>query len=263
MTTNDPSDKSHQYAPVYKTFSFSAPAALPGTSNAPTVVQNQARNAFRDRPPHFEKRGKDNTGASSRPFRLPARIRGAPKGPYSCNICRKVYAQPQGVTRHLRETHRTSICTYCGDFEWGRPYRFKEHLKRRHPDVDPDAALDEATRIYRRPITIRRYLQQQQQALTLTPEYNRRSRHAESKMCPLTPGPSAAVKVTPVSPSNTSFAPYDPQPEFAISKMKGRSDLEDARELQLLDAANAHSVFISGYRRAWPNSDRPDHFCSK
>ncbi|KAF8471588.1 hypothetical protein DFH94DRAFT_768349 [Russula ochroleuca] len=117
-----------------------------------------------------------------------------------------------------------------------------EPAYRRHPDVDPDAALDEATRIYRRPTTIRRYLQQQQGALTLTPEYDQRSRHAESKMRPLTPGPSAAVKVTPVSPSITSFASHDPQPNFAVSRlstMKGRSELEDDHELQLLDAANS------------------------
>ena len=47
--------------------------------------------------------------------------------------------------------------SYCVGFEWGRPYRFKEHLKKRHPNVDPDAVLDEATNIHRRATTIRRY----------------------------------------------------------------------------------------------------------
>jgi hypothetical protein len=37
------------------------------------------------------------------------------------------------------------LCTYCYAFEWGRPYRFKEHLEKEHPDVDLDAALGGAT----------------------------------------------------------------------------------------------------------------------
>ena len=39
---------------------------------------------------------------------------------------------------------------YCHDFKWGRPYWFKEHLKKRHPDVDPNVALEEATKTRRR-----------------------------------------------------------------------------------------------------------------
>jgi hypothetical protein len=251
MTTNDP-DRNHQYPPVYMTFSSSVPSTL-GTSNAPTFEQNQAQSAFLDQTPHFEKRGNDGGGASSRSFRLPARLRGVPKGPNSCNICGKVYAQSQGVTRHLRETHRASICAYCGDFEWGRPYRFKEHLKKQHPEVDPDAALDEAARIYRRPTTIRRHSQRQQWFLAPTPEYDRRSRHAEFKsnfkMRPLTPGPLAEVKVTPVTPSITSSASYDTQPKTAVSTMKGRSEPKDSYQLRLLDAASAHSSSSSHARK--------------
>ena len=247
---NDP-DQSHLYPPVYMTFNSPVPSTL-GTFNVPTFEQNQARSAFLDQSPHFEKRGNGGGGSSSLSFRMPARLRRVPKGQYSCNICRKVYAQPQGVTRHLREIHRASICAYCGDFEWGRPYRFKEHLKKRHPEVDPDAALDEAARIYRGPTTIRRHSQRQQRVLAPTPEYDRRSRHAEFKsnlkMGRLTPGPFAEAKVTPVTPSITSSASYDTQPKSADSTMMGRSEPKDACQLRLLDAASVHYASSSQAR---------------
>ena len=35
------------------------------------------------------------------------------------------------------------------NFEWGRPYRLKEHLERWHPDVNIDVVLDEAMRTRR------------------------------------------------------------------------------------------------------------------
>jgi hypothetical protein len=44
----------------------------------------------------------------------------------------------------------SSLCTYCGVFEWGRPYRLREHLEEEHPDVDVEAALEEAIRTRRR-----------------------------------------------------------------------------------------------------------------
>ncbi|KAF8462200.1 hypothetical protein DFH94DRAFT_849111, partial [Russula ochroleuca] len=65
MTTNYPSDQSHQCAPVYMRFSSSVPSTLPGTSNTPIVVQNQERSVFQDRPPQFEERAKGNARASS------------------------------------------------------------------------------------------------------------------------------------------------------------------------------------------------------
>ena len=239
VSTNGPSE-SLRYAPVYMAFNSSMISALPETSYTPTVVQYQARRASQDRPHQSERRGEAGTDAPLRSFRWPASMRRVPKGPsYSCNICRKVYAQPQGVTRHHRETHSANLCTYCGDFEWGRPYRFKEHLKKRHPDVDPDAALDEATKIHRRPTTIRRYPPQQRD-LTATPVYDRHSLRSESQIR-LTPGPA---KVPAGSSSIVSITSYDPQPESAESKMKRRHDTEDAPELKFLDVTDAQLAFL-------------------
>lgn len=240
MTANDLSDQSHRCPPVYMKFNSSVPLALPadGISRAQTIVQYQARIAFQDRPHQSEKRGQGDAGASSLSFRRPASTRRVPKGPYSCDICRKVYAQPQGVSRHHREAHSSKTCTYCGDFEWGRPYRFKEHLKRRHPNIDPDVAVDEARRIHRRAATtIRRYLPQQR-ALTPTHEYGRGGRRAER---PLTLDPSAVV-----APSTMSFASYKLQSKSTESTMQ-RDEHEDATELRFFDVtdSSAHTTAFS------------------
>ena len=245
VTTNGLSE-SLRYAPVYTVFSSSTTSALPKTSYPPTAVQYQARNASQDRPQayQFEKRGEATTEApsQSRSIRRPASMRRVPKcSSYSCNICRKVYAQPQGVTRHHRETHSTNICTYCGDFEWGRPYRFKAHLKKRHPEVDPDAALNEATRIHRGTTSMKIYPPRQRD-LAATAVYDRRSLRSESQI-PLTLDPYAVAKVTAGSPSIASFASYNPQPKSAETKMKRRHDIEDAPEVKFLDVTDAHPVF--------------------
>lgn len=74
----------------------------------------------------------------------------APMGRYPCNLCGKRYFQPQGLKRHQRESHGASRCMYCRGFKWGRPYLLRDHLKKRHPEVNIDAALEEATRTHRR-----------------------------------------------------------------------------------------------------------------
>ena len=248
MAAGDPSYQSHRCAPN-KTLGSSLPSPVPKISHAQTIVQNQPRSVFRDQSHQFEKRAQGDAKTSSQ---WPSSTRRVPKGPYSCDICRKVYAQPQGVKRHQRETHSTNTCTYCGDFKWGRPYRFREHLKRRHPDVDPDVALDEASRIHRRATTTRRYLPQQRVS-THIPENNLGGRRAESKMRPLTSGQSAIAGVTAISPSIMSFASYNPQSESAVSIMKRRHNPEYAPELQYLDVSDAHTALSTTVQKSMPD----------
>ena len=115
MSTNAYSYQCHQYSPASVDRS-------PNLSALPTFPSEKSE----ERP----------VTTSSRSFRRLAGTRGASKGPYSCNICGKMYAQPQGVTRHHREAHQVSVCMYCGEFNWGRLYQFKRHLKVKHPNVD-------------------------------------------------------------------------------------------------------------------------------
>ena len=58
---------------------------------------------------------------------------------YSCTLCGKRFTRRQEVRRHYRDAHEAPLeCLYC-DFKWIRYDRYKRHLKKRHPDVDPDA----------------------------------------------------------------------------------------------------------------------------
>ena len=109
------------------------------------------------RPHRIRKTETDLATALSRPSPVlrPGDKPGVSQGRYSCSICKLDYAQPQGLTRHQRERHKAKLCIYCREFAWGRPYLFREHLVKRHPGIDPDAAIIEPART-RRSATIRR-----------------------------------------------------------------------------------------------------------
>jgi hypothetical protein len=73
-----------------------------------------------------------------------------PRVRYRCEICRKEFAQKQGVGRHRLEKHEPYYCLYCPTFRWGRLYLLKQHLKKKHPEVDlATATLDMARRSHR------------------------------------------------------------------------------------------------------------------
>ena len=71
-------------------------------------------------------------------------------GLHSCNVCGDRFAQLQGARRHHREKHEPEQCPHCQAFRWGRLYLFKRHLKSEHPEIDPKAAILDATRRNRR-----------------------------------------------------------------------------------------------------------------
>jgi hypothetical protein len=74
---------------------------------------------------------------------------GRPVTLFSCSVCGAKYRQRQGLIRHHREKHETSLCLYC-DAKWGRPYQYRDHLEKHHPDVDPDMVLGKAAGARRR-----------------------------------------------------------------------------------------------------------------
>lgn len=183
-----------------------------------TVVRCQAQ--ITREPGQFEKAGNGpiQAVASSQSCRRPNGIRGGLKGTYSCSICGKRYSQPQGVRRHQREMHEARLCIYCGDFEWGRPYRFREHLQKWHPDVDPDAALEEATGTrHKETMTMRHLPQEQVSSLPL--ECDQRS-GAESRLYPLTMSLPAMMQLPPITQPAVSPLDYDLQPEFSERMVK-------------------------------------------
>ncbi|KAI9455516.1 hypothetical protein F5148DRAFT_1225801 [Russula earlei] len=143
VSINVPSDSGHQYAPFGTSFDSSKSSKLPDVSCSPV---------------HFPTAGKGTATRASRPSRKAPGVLAASKSPHSCSVCGKTYAQRQGVRRHHRETHKARLCTYCYSFEWGRPYRLRMHIKKRHPDVNADAAVNEAMRQRRTTKVITRHI---------------------------------------------------------------------------------------------------------
>lgn len=211
------SDESHRHAPVDMTPNgpnLSVSSTFPRISCTPTIVQYQEQSASRYYHQRFQKSEKRPCAASLRSYyRGRAGIRGASKRVYSCNICSKVYAQPQGVTRHHREAHQVSTCMYCGDFKWGRPYLFRKHLKEQHPNVDPDTVLGGPTGP-RCNVTIIPKHSPPQWGSPPTSEHDGLGR-AEPRLCSLALPSSAVAEVTPLSPPVMLSLGYDPQPKHA------------------------------------------------
>jgi hypothetical protein len=156
MSINTLLDHNHRYTHVQKTSDSSVSSNLSaGIYTTLTVAQNRDQRASKEMPRGSKEAEEGPDAESPRSPLRSSRKRGAPPGRYQCT-CGRGYAQPQGLTRHRRETHKACICTYCGAFAWARPYRFREHVKRMHPGVDPDVALEEATYLKtRRNVTIK------------------------------------------------------------------------------------------------------------
>lgn len=146
---NTRSVQGYQYIPPDTTTSISVPQPLPDLPRTPGTGQYQGQRAPEDSHHESKKTVKQRAVVSPRSLQRPTVTHGARKGPHSCNVCGKSYSQPQGITRHQRETHYVSLCMYCRDFRWGRRYQLRKHLEKKHPNVNVSLALDEATRTRR------------------------------------------------------------------------------------------------------------------
>ena len=139
--------QTHQSTPAHPTPSnlSAVPPTLPVISCKQTILQDKERRVTQW-PHQFQKMELDPVASLSRPSLSlpPGEKPGVSQGRHPCSICKLDYAQPQGLTRHLGEKHRARLCIYCREFEWGRPYLFREHLGKHHPGVDPNAAIEAA-----------------------------------------------------------------------------------------------------------------------
>lgn len=242
VTANVHLDHNYQCARVHTTSSnVSAPSTLPVELNQ----EQEQRASTGKRSNQFQKAGRNLPGASSRsPRALRAgKKRRAIQGRYLCTICETDYAQPQGLTRHEQEKHKAKLCTYCSEFTYGRPYVFREHLVKRHPDIDPNAAISKATRT-RRSSTTRRYLPRQRISVP-TDEYDSWD-HADSQAHtnPHMSSPSTVANLTPTGiflPNIPSMA-YDPQPESTEPAIKEMRKIEDAFTLEPHDTNGDHTI---------------------
>lgn len=156
VTTYTPSMQSRQYTRTNTTTNFLVPSIAP-TSSIPLMptlglYEEQIVSQGQDQESQSTADERQHDVVPSRSLRRPVGImnRRAPMGRYSCNVCGNRYSQLQGIKRHQREAHEASQCMYCRDFRWGRPYLLRGHLKKRHPEVNIDAALEEAMGTRRR-----------------------------------------------------------------------------------------------------------------
>jgi hypothetical protein len=211
VTMDISSDEGVQYTHVHTMSNASVLPNYPVVSRILPVAQYEAQEATQDMLHQVQTPGKGPAVASSPPSRRPAVICASAKLQHSCNICGKTYSQPQGVRRHQRETHKASLCAYCHSFEWGRPYRLREHIKKRHPDVvDIEAALDEATEMRRKVTKNPRCLSREQvSGSPPTPQHDRQIRaavtarvshpdHPLEPTSPTSPPPAVAKPPPPI-----------------------------------------------------------------
>jgi hypothetical protein len=248
MPINTPLDHNHRYKHAHTTSDSSVSSTLSaGVYTTSTVAQYRDQRASREMP-QGSKRSEEGPAAESP--RSPLRSnwkRGAPPGRYRCT-CGRDYAQPQGLTRHRRETHEAYMCMYCGAFAWARPYRFREHVKRKHPGVDPDVALEKAT-----------YLNTRRSVTNKTkdlPQLECASPSAETRLYPSSLPPALPVSLPAVSPVDHELQPGSA--EFAESTMEMHK-YEDARDLSKSLGANyAHIKLPPSKQRAQVEKTDPD-----
>jgi hypothetical protein len=244
----------HHQSPVHtRSPNYSAPSTLPAISCGQTIVQEKEQRTSRKKFRLFQRTGEIRATAFSRVSQRPDEKRGAPQGRYSCSICELDYAQPQGLTRHQREKHKARLCMYCREFAWARPYLFREHLVKRHPGIDPNAAINEAIGTRRR-ATIRRRSLPQLVPIPTTERDGRGRAESKARSSLLTSSPSAEAKPTPVFPTDMSSLAYDSQPESTEPAIKEMRRHEDVRPLELLNAIDDDDTSSSMEERAQPET---------
>jgi hypothetical protein len=219
---------------------FPVASILPGTSHIPPPVESREKREPQDRPYQYQKLKKKGEVESLHWSRRPADIRKARIPRFLCDECGAEYAQRQGLNRHHREKHEPSLCMYC-DAEWGRPYEYRDHLEKHHPDVDRDMILGKTAGSRRRSASFARHRSQQVSLPTI--EHGPRGHSGIRRYSP------AVVK-----PSTVTLSPPDmtcvPLPESTQPIMTSKSIPEGAVNLDyfilLILIALFHPIALRG-----------------
>ena len=243
-------DHNNWYTHIHTTSGSSAsPTLSAGIITTSTVTRYRDHRVSGKMPQGPKKSKEGRTAESPRSPLRSNRKRGTFQGRYLCT-CGRDYAQPQGLMRHLRETREACICMYCGAFAWARPYRFREHIKKKHPGVDPDVALEVAT-----------YLKTRCSVTTKTKYLLQCVLHsAETRFYPSSPPPADMV-VPPVSLPDSSVVGYISQPcsEESAEPTMERNKYGYARDLsESLGATYAHITLPPSKQRAQVKKVNPD-----
>ena len=192
ISNGDFSNNTHSFTRVDTAFNFPMALFPPGTSHI-TPVESREEGGPQDQPHQYQNSRKKGEVQSLHWSRRPAGIRKACTPRFSCDDCGAKYAQPQGVYRHYRAKHNPRSCAYCGD-EWSRPYQYRDHLEKHHPDVDPDMVLGKAAESRRRTAFFARHRSQQ-----YSPPTNEHGRwvHSGITRCPPAVAKPSTVTLPP------------------------------------------------------------------
>ncbi len=153
-------------------------------------------------------------------------MREATKRRFMCKECPKSYAQQQGLNRHYGKKHNPNLCKCC-KFEWIRPYEYRAHLEKCHPDENPDEVLGKPAKSHRR--TAAFVGRRPQHDLPPISGYDGQG-HSENR-----PYPPAVAESSTITPHPHSMN-YVPQPESMQVNESSPEGTVDRFMLQALPA---------------------------
>ena len=242
---NAPLDHNPQYTGAHMIVNLSAPPSFPEFYRPQTIAQGQEQRVSGEMPQQSQISGKGPTAEPPKSPLRPDEERRAPENRYGCDDCELDFKQKQGLTRHHRDKHEFSLCTYC-DFEWHRHHELREHLLMQHPDANISDILGEVTRSRREATKIKN----RQQNSPLVIEHVGGD-FAETGYASWPP-PAVVGGVTPASLRASSSVGYDPQPKSAKLTMKKKRKREnDVQELSESPIATYGRItFLHSKKRA-------------
>lgn len=164
-------------------------------------------------------------------------------------MCYASYAQRQGAWLHIRTVHNPKLsCSLCSEFKWARPYEYRKHLRKKHPDVNPDLILGKASGSRRRATITTEHSPQQPPVLPPAVEQDQQN-WAKSRPNPSAPPSPAGARATSVPPPAVSFVDHNWQPVYAGQTVT-MNEHEYTPGSEALDAAYRLAMPLSTEERA-------------
>jgi hypothetical protein len=146
--------------------------------------------------------------------------------------CGASFIQRQGLTRHIRRALNPHSCVSC-DFRWVRPYAYRKHIIKNHPDLDPDIVVGKSAESRRPAMPPTKRSAQQPRSLPAVEQGQQMS----ARFQPYPLAPPLVAGVTSV-PQPATFVAHDLQPVhpgLAITmdehEHAPRSEFRDALDL--------------------------------
>jgi hypothetical protein len=243
-------NNTHLFTRVDATSNFPVALIPLGTSHIPPAPPVESREKRGPQsPPHQRQKSRKKGELGSLHWSRPpadSDLHEARIPRFFCDDCDAKYVQLQGLNRHRQEKHERdehSLCICC-DAKCGRPYEYRAHIEKHHPEVDPNIILGKAAGSRRRTAYLAR--PRSQQVLLPTIEQGRRNDFG------IRPYPPPAVK-----PSTATLPPpdmtYVPELESTQTTMMGNSIPEGTVDCIMLSYLFSQplSIHVELAQTAW------------